>query len=100
MVAVAAEADRLGEAGFVQMLARERRVAEIAIRVRRAGVPLCGEHIAPILGLQVTTIEGMSFAHINAAIRLLGTSDDVHVAWSRREPRAAAGLARATCSSA
>lgn len=81
LVAVALEADQLSEASFTAMLARERRMIEISDRLRRAGVDMCGEEIAPILGLQVLRALELPWAYLNPAIRLYGVGADESVAW-------------------
>ena len=80
-VAVSLETDRLSDESFVEMIARERRMIEISTRVRRAGVELCPNRIAPILGLQVISVDGLPLAYVNAAIRHYGASFDLSVVW-------------------
>lgn len=80
-VAVALETDRLADASFLEMLAREHRMIEIATRVRRSAVELCEGRLAPILGLQVTNVFAQPRAYINPAIRRFGASDDERVVW-------------------
>ena len=81
LVAVSLEADRLSEASFTAMLAREQRMIEISNRLRRAGVDICGEEVAPILGLQVLRALELPWAYVNPAIRLFGVGVDESIAW-------------------
>lgn len=79
LVAVAFEADRLGEVSFREMLARERRLLEVSTRVRRGSVGLCGDKVAPILGLQVMSLRDLPPAYMTPAIRGFNVTEAVSV---------------------
>jgi len=81
LVAVSLETDRLAEASFQEMVARERRMIEVATRVRRASAELCHGAIAPILGVQVMSTPGLPAAYITPAIRNFGVDDKLRVIW-------------------
>lgn len=79
LIAVAAETDRLTEASYREMDARERRLIEVSTRVRRAAVPLCGDKLAPILGLQIISFRDIPFAFLTPAIRDFALGDGAFV---------------------
>jgi len=81
LVAVSRETDRLAEASFQEMIARERRMIGVATRVRRASVELCGRAIAPILGLEVMTTRELPAAYVTSAIRNFGVEEKLRVIW-------------------
>jgi len=81
LVAVSLETDRLAEASFQEMVARERRLIEVSTRVRRAGAELCRGHLAPILGLEVMRTRELPAAYIPSAIRHFGVTDKLRAVW-------------------
>jgi len=80
LIELAAETDRLCEASFVEMMARERRLIEVSTRVRRAAVPLCGDKLAPVLGLQIISDRDLPREFLNPAIRAFRLRDGALVA--------------------
>jgi Zn-dependent protease with chaperone function len=94
-VAVAAETDRLCEASFREMMARERRLIEVSTRVRRAAVDLCGEKLAPVLGLQIISARDLPPAFLTPAVRAYALGEGAYIASVLDDSAAArAGLLR------
>ena len=95
LIAVAAESDRLCEASFREMMARELRLIAVSTRVRRAAVGLCGEKVAPVLGLQIISFRDLPPEFITPAIRAFRIGEGAWVASVLPESAAArAGVTR------
>jgi peptidase M48-like protein/PDZ domain-containing protein len=76
-----AEAERLEESAFQVMLARERKLLEVASRVREASAEICGDRLYPVLGLVIEEQANLYPSLRRAALRLAQVGDEPRVLW-------------------